>query len=247
MNSMPSLPTLKDLWTKSPGYRQCYQTSDDIDMAIALLDLAGATRLVDVGCGNGAFAIAAARRYPACRVRAFDALESAVAHCRAAGADLLQTNLTVDVAWADSLPLGDECCDRALMRSVLHHIADPMPVYRELARVLRPAGRLVLQAPCNFWEPEFGDVLSEIVFRTDDSHRRYFYRPADVVSALRRTGFETSEPECWTYTFPFLDEHQAEIVRQHGAAERLHLRAVEPGTWSIENYWVRLVATKLPQ
>jgi cyclopropane fatty-acyl-phospholipid synthase-like methyltransferase len=90
MNTTPAAATLKDLWTENPGYRQSYQNSDDIDVAIALLDLAGATRLVDVGCGNGAFAIAAARRYPACRVRAFDALESAVAHGRAAGADLLQ-------------------------------------------------------------------------------------------------------------------------------------------------------------
>jgi SAM-dependent methyltransferase len=231
---------MKDLWTDSPDYRRCYQREDDIDEVLAMLDLERARGLVDIGCGNGAFAVTAATRHPTCRVWAFDALESAVAECRARAGELVCT----DVAPAHALPLPDAAVDRALMRSVLHHIADPDAVYREIARVLEPCGRVVLQAPCNYWEPAFGDVLSELMMMVDDSHRRYYYRPDEVVAGLEHAGFHVGPPECWTYSFPYLDDAQAELVRRNRAQERLQLQPIASGKWSIENYWVRVVATK---
>ena len=235
---------LKDLWTESASYRQCYQSDDDVETTLGLLDLAGARGLVDVGCGNGAFAVAAARRWAECRVWAFDALESAVAECRARAKELPGSNLSADVAWAHAMPLDDACADRALCRSVLHHLAEPMAVYTQLARVLKPGGRLVLQTPCNYWEPAFARILSGIMMLLDDTHRRYYYRPAEVVAGLEQVGFRVAEPQCWTYCFPFLGDREADFVRQHRADERLRLRPLEAGKWSIENYWVRVIATK---
>src|SRR3954463_6647491 len=107
MNCIPDSSSLKDLWTDSPDYRQCYQSDHDVEAVLELLDLISAQALVDIGCGNGAFAVAAARRYPACRVWAFDALGSAIAECRASGGDLLQANLSAAVAWANSVPLSE--------------------------------------------------------------------------------------------------------------------------------------------
>jgi len=234
---------MRDLWTHSANYRKSYQTDDDVEAIITLLDLDGAMALVDVGCGNGAFAIAAAGRYPGCRVRAFDALESAVAECRrrAEGA----ANIVAQTASAHALPLADDAADRVLCRSVLHHIAEPDAVYREISRVLKPDGKLVLQTPCNYWEPAFDDVLSGMMMQIDDTHHRYYYRPAEIVAGLESAGFRADEPECWTYDFPYLDDRAAEFVRQHHGDERLRLRAIGDGKWSIENYWCRVVATKL--
>src|SRR5437660_744934 len=83
MSSIKKSPTvLKDLWSDSADYRRNYQTDDDIETILRLLRVSTASGLVDIGCGNGAFAITAAQRHPACRVWAFDALESAVAECR---------------------------------------------------------------------------------------------------------------------------------------------------------------------
>lgn len=235
---------LKDLWTASSEYQRCYQTDDDVESTLRLLELDHARALVDVGCGNGAFAVAAAGRFPGCRIFAFDALESAVAECRARAEKLPARNLAADVAWAHALPVAGASADRALCRSVLHHIAEPQRVYNEVARVLQPGGRFVLQTPCNYWEPEFADALSDIVKMTDDTHPRYFYRRDEIVSGLRDAGFQVSEPECWTYTFPFLNDDQAALVRQYHAEERLHLRAIEPGKWCMDNYWARVVAIR---
>jgi ubiquinone/menaquinone biosynthesis C-methylase UbiE len=236
---------VKDLWTHSDQYRHNYQTDDDVQEILALLQLDHARDLVDIGCGNGAFAIAAAMRYPVCRVWAFDALESAVTTCRDNAREASASNLAATVAWANDLPLGDASADRALCRSVLHHLAEPDSVYREIARMLRPGGCLVLQTPCNYWEPAFGDLLAELMMRIDDSHPRFYYSPADITSGLERAGFDVSAPDCWTYAFPFLSDVHAEFVREHGtAAARLRLRNLGENTWCIDNYWARVVATR---
>jgi ubiquinone/menaquinone biosynthesis C-methylase UbiE len=235
---------LNDNWTHDPDYRRCYQTEEDVKAVLGLLSLDRASSLVDVGCGNGAFAVVAARAYPACRVWAFDALESAVVECRKAAEGL--TNLRADVAQAHSIPLPDASVGRVLCRSVLHHIENPQGVYQEIHRVLQPGGRLVLQAPCNGWEAAFSEVLSQMMMLTDDSHRRYYYRPEDIVAGLKAAGFSVAgEPECWPYPFPFVSDEQAKFIRQYDAEERLQLKPLGAGRWSIDGCWVRLVAEKI--
>jgi ubiquinone/menaquinone biosynthesis C-methylase UbiE len=49
------------------------------------------------------------------------------------------------------LPLRDACCDAALNIVTLEHVRDPQGVLRELARVTRPGGRLLIAVP-HEWE-----------------------------------------------------------------------------------------------
>src|SRR4051812_11907710 len=79
---------LKDLWSTSAQYRSEYQTADDVRTTLALLNLRGAAALADVGCGNGAFSIAAARAHPDLKVFAYDAMESAMAEFTTAAGGL---------------------------------------------------------------------------------------------------------------------------------------------------------------
>jgi SAM-dependent methyltransferase len=57
-----------------------------------------------------------------------------------------------DGAKADlrALPLRDASFDLIVMSHVAEHLTEPAPVFRELARVLRPGGRLLLLTP-NRW------------------------------------------------------------------------------------------------
>jgi ubiquinone/menaquinone biosynthesis C-methylase UbiE len=46
-----------------------------------------------------------------------------------------------------SLPLPSNCFDMVISRSVVEHLEDPPKVFRELCRVLRPGGKLVIVTP----------------------------------------------------------------------------------------------------
>jgi ubiquinone/menaquinone biosynthesis C-methylase UbiE len=187
---------VKDLWTASADYRANFQTDGEIATVLSLLELDGASALADVGCGNGAFALAAARRYPRCKVWAFDALQSAVDHCKSAAAELSGQQFHCGVAGAESIPVPDASVDRVLCRAVLHHIADAPAAYAQFARVLAPGGLLLLQAPANVWEKRWGGVISDLYMLMDDSHRRQYHRPGEIIAALSEVGVSLRRADC---------------------------------------------------
>ena len=58
------------------------------------------------------------------------------------------------------LPLPDASVDLIISRSVFEHLTDPEAVYVELARVLRPGGRIVFLT-ANFWD--YGTQVARLV------------------------------------------------------------------------------------
>ncbi len=54
----------------------------------------------------------------------------------------------------EELPMADETYDLVLCSQVLEHIPDPLPVLREIRRVLKPGGQAWLSAPLFFEEHE---------------------------------------------------------------------------------------------
>jgi ubiquinone/menaquinone biosynthesis C-methylase UbiE len=93
---------------------------------------------LDAGCGDGRYLAALADELPE-RVAGVDISERILetARRRAPRADLRQANL-------ESLPFGDDAFDLVLSSQVIEHVLDAPAAVRELARVLRSGGRLVL-------------------------------------------------------------------------------------------------------
>ena len=103
-------------------------------------------RYLEIGSGEGT-GHEAADLYPSVRV-ATDPAASALGRQRArtssAGA------LGWVAAFAEELPFADQSFDGAFGVDILHHVADPARAFTELARVLRPGGRLAFVEP-NPW------------------------------------------------------------------------------------------------
>jgi SAM-dependent methyltransferase len=239
---MAALP-LKDLWSKNLGYRaECESETDTI---VQLLNLESAGSLADVGCGNGVFSVAAARAYPRLKVFAYDALPSAIAEYNVAALGLRSEQIVAGVAPVEDLPIASSSVDRVLCRAVLHHIAKPALLYAEIHRILKPGGELLLQAPCNFWKPHWSQFMSDFYMLMDDSHRRQYHTPAEVIAGLAEVGLLMYRTDCWTYTMNNLNDRQLALVARHHAAERVRLRQTEGGQWAADFYWVRILARKL--
>jgi SAM-dependent methyltransferase len=84
-------------------------------------------------------------------------------------------------ATAEALPFPDAVFDLVMAMDIIEHVDDDVPVFRELARVLRPGGTLVLSSPLHpdSWT-SFDDVVGHL--------RRY--RPHELLATLARHGLK---------------------------------------------------------
>ena len=96
--------------------------------------------VVDLGAGTGRFSGELAR-WAGGQVVAVEPTEAMAAHARAKH----QPGVRVVRARAESLPLADRSVRAVWMSQVLHHVDDLPAAARELARVVRPGGHLLLR------------------------------------------------------------------------------------------------------
>ncbi|MCA2992700.1 metalloregulator ArsR/SmtB family transcription factor [Gemmatimonas sp.] len=110
----------------------------DLTAAFALLspDLV----VGDLGCGTGALSAALAPHVH--HVHAVDASPAMLASARTRLAAF--PNVQVDEGALEALPLDDGVLDVAVLMLVLHHVSDPVRALREVHRVLRPGGRVLI-------------------------------------------------------------------------------------------------------
>jgi ubiquinone/menaquinone biosynthesis C-methylase UbiE len=126
-----------------PFFKECKRES------FRLLGAAPGRRILDVGCGLGDDAAALAGLVATGgAVVGVDGSQAMIETARRQHGGV--EGLSFEVADAAHLPFDDASFDACRIDRVLQHIADPAPVVREMARVLRPEG--VLVAYDNDWE-----------------------------------------------------------------------------------------------
>lgn len=113
-----------------------------IDLPKEALDLAGLRgdeTVFDIGCGNGAYLDELARRGHAGRTLGVDLSAGMLrsARVRVPGAALVAGD-------AAALPLAGGGCDVALAMHMLYHVPSPQAAVRELRRVTRHGGRILV-------------------------------------------------------------------------------------------------------
>ena len=123
------------------------------------LDLAAGLTVLDVGCGSGVFHRALGQHDV--RVIACDRSPGMVQEVVAQAA---QYRLPVGACQADAeaLPVAAGSCDRVMANHMLYHVPDQERALRELRRVLKPGGRVIMATNAADHGKRFRDLHDEI-------------------------------------------------------------------------------------
>jgi ubiquinone/menaquinone biosynthesis C-methylase UbiE len=130
-------------WAAAFASEPIHADSDGMARTLAACDLATANlSVLDVACGPGIVACALAPY--AASVSGIDLtplmIEQARSHQKVSGL----TNMDWQVSSATALPFAEGSFDRVVTRYSLHHMEDPFLVVREMARVCKPGGRVIV-------------------------------------------------------------------------------------------------------
>ncbi len=153
---------------------------------------AGAKRILEVGCGNGAFALAVKKRQD-CEYWGIEPYEDAA---REAGK--IVDRLIVGLLHADDLP--DTYFDCIIFNDVLEHFTDPGEVLRLLRSKLSRNGYIVASIPNFVNYINLVNILTTEDFRYEDSgildktHYRFFTKKS-IERLFREQGYEIKRLE----------------------------------------------------
>jgi len=84
----------------------------------------------------------------------------------------------------EALPIDDASCDAALMLVALTHVADPRPVLREMARILKPGGRAVVVDLLRHDRDEFRRRMGQL---------RLGFAPSELLGLIAEAGLARVE------------------------------------------------------
>jgi ubiquinone/menaquinone biosynthesis C-methylase UbiE len=173
----------------------------------------GRVRIVDVGCGTGAFAAAVVRRWPDVEIDGTDVSAGMVAVAereRASLPEAVRTRFRLHQAPADRLPFGDGSHDIATSSFVLQLVPNRFRALREMHRVLRPGGQIAITGWMEGGTPFAADEVYDAALETAGLEPRPpggghsdFRSPAHTMAVLRRAGFSKprAQPSALAHQF----------------------------------------------
>jgi len=167
-----------------------HAAGEDLDRLLAWGAARRRDRVLDLATGGGHTALlfgGIARR-----VVALDLTEPMLRAAREHVRTRAAANVVFVAGDASSLPFTDGSFDVVTCRTAAHHFADVAAAVRQIQRVLRPGGALLLQDILGHDDSEASAFMSEVERRRDPSHVRS-YRAAEWKAFLRAAGLTVME------------------------------------------------------
>jgi SAM-dependent methyltransferase len=137
--------------------------------------------VVDFGCGIGALL----ERLPAGFKSGVEVSEPARREAQARGLEVVASTTELESASADVV----------ISNHALEHTLAPLDELRELRRILRPGGKLVLWLPIDDWRAQRRP-------RPDPNHHLYTWTPLSLANLLEEADFEVEESRVVAHAWP---------------------------------------------
>jgi len=141
-------PEVMDTWAEAIAYDAMDFTAVNQDFAELAIALGppGAAHILDLGTGTARIPILIAQQRPQWQIVAIDLSENMLKvganNVQAAGC---QAQITLECVDAKQLPYREAQFDLVISNSIVHHLPDPLPCLREVQRVLKPGGGILLR------------------------------------------------------------------------------------------------------
>ena len=155
---------------------------------LSRLHVRATDRVLDVGCGTGVLLGAIGKAHPGAQLTGIDPVVEMLQVARRR----LPTTVSLAVGWAERLPYADGAFDVVVSCNMFHYVRRPIPALREMQRVLRPGGELVITDWCDDY----------LVCRVCDWYLRLFnpahvktYRERDCLRMLKEAGHSDARVE----------------------------------------------------
>ena len=136
-------------------------------------------RVLDIGTGTGLLAIGFAKSIPGVEVTGMDLSEVVLELARE---NLQKSDTPLKVSFekgdAEDIPLEDGAFDLVVSSNTLHLIENPVSMFDEVHRVLKPEGRFIISDHRRSWLGIFS------------AHIRASYTPDEVKELLRRSNLQ---------------------------------------------------------
>jgi ubiquinone/menaquinone biosynthesis C-methylase UbiE len=144
--------------------------------------------VLEIGTGKGGFLAELGQRAERITTLDIDPMQQRLAkrHVRRTGP---RCQIRYVIHDAGQLPWDDASFDAAVSVNTFHHLKRPMRVFKEMLRVLKPGGKLVL---CDFSPRGFG-ILDRIHRFEGGTHPRLKNGMSPFGRALRRRGWKTRQ------------------------------------------------------
>jgi SAM-dependent methyltransferase len=144
-----------------------------IGEAVRGLELSPGARILDAGCGSGRNMVELA---PFGAITGLELADASVARARSRGVgEVVQGTL-------DAMPFEDDSFELAVCLDVIEHLDDDRRALRELRRVVRKGGTLLVTVPAYQWLWSEHDVIN---------HHRRRYTRRTLSDAARESGWVT--------------------------------------------------------
>lgn len=160
-----------------------------LNLAKSLLEKKKFKKVLDVGCASGYMISEISKHYPSAKFTGVDSYDKVIAHGKKN-----YPHIKFQVANAEKLPFKNQEFDLLICYETIEHITNPLKALKEMKRVLRKNGTLILTMDSGsllfrvvwfFWENTKGKVWK-------GAHLHPFHHE-ELTELIRRAGFKINQ------------------------------------------------------
>jgi len=216
---------------------------------INILDIKENETILDCGCGDGFYLVVLRNLYPTIKIVGLDYDDKILLKAK----EFIKKDSLTEILKGriENLPFKDEFFNKIILSEVLEHLDDDAYGLKEIYRVLKNKGKLIITVP-NHNYPFFWDPLNWIRerlglghFNKDNEtfaglwsmHLRLYY-PKEIKKLVEEAGFKINKIKMLThYCFPFsqIILHLGKQYLRKMAHSKKVTDTMEKFNWNAEN------------